>query len=52
MVDDPKRARLNMEHLELALQTAGLGEFQYDVPGDFCIVSERMAAITGGSAGY
>jgi PAS domain S-box-containing protein len=52
MVDDTKRARLNMEHLELALQTAGLGEFQYDVPGDFCIVSERMAAITGGSAGY
>jgi PAS domain S-box-containing protein len=52
MVDDPRRARLNMEHLELALQTAGLGEFQYDVPGDFCIVSDRMAAITGGAAGY
>lgn len=52
MVDDPRRARLNMEHLELALQTAGLGEFQYDVPGDFCIVSDRMAAITGGPAGY
>jgi len=52
MVDDPRRARLEMEHLELALQAAGLGEFQYDVPGDFCIVSERMAAITGGVAGY
>ncbi len=52
MVEDPRRARLEMEHLELALQAAGLGEFQYDVPGDFCIVSERMAAITGGVAGY
>ena len=41
-----------MEHLELALGAAGLGEFQYDVPGDFYIVSERMAAITGGSAGF
>ncbi|MDO8901068.1 MAG: HWE histidine kinase domain-containing protein [Phenylobacterium sp.] len=52
MAADPRRARLTMEHLELALQTAGLGEFQYDVPGDFCIVSERMAAITGGPSGY
>ncbi len=52
MVDDPRRARLKLEHLELALQTAGLGAFQYDVPGDFCIVSERMAAITGGPVGY
>ena len=41
-----------MEHLELALGAAGLGEFQYDVPGDFYIVSERMAAIAGGPAGF
>jgi PAS domain S-box-containing protein len=52
MVADARRARLDIEHLELALQAAGLGEFQYDVPGDFYVISERMAAITGGEAGY
>lgn len=52
MVGTRRRARLAKEHLELALGAAGLGEFQYDVPGDFYIVSERMAAITGGEAGY
>lgn len=52
MVGDGRRARLDMEHLELALQAAGLGEFQYDVPGDFYIISERMAAITGAAPGY
>ncbi|HMO41747.1 MAG TPA: HWE histidine kinase domain-containing protein [Phenylobacterium sp.] len=52
MVGTRPRARLAKEHLELALGAAGLGEFQYDVPGDFYIVTERMAAITGGEAGY
>ncbi|MEW6017560.1 MAG: HWE histidine kinase domain-containing protein [Pseudomonadota bacterium] len=51
MAVDARSARLDIQHLELALQAAGLGEFQYDVPGDFYIVSERMAAITGGRAG-
>ncbi|MFZ5729588.1 MAG: HWE histidine kinase domain-containing protein [Pseudomonadota bacterium] len=52
MPAETRRARLDMEHLELALGAAGLGEFQYDVPGDFYIVSERMAAIAGGPAGF
>ncbi|MBX3483630.1 HWE histidine kinase domain-containing protein [Phenylobacterium sp.] len=37
--------------LELALQAAGLGEFQWNIAGDRLIVSARMAAITGLPAG-
>ena len=46
MVADARRARLDIEHLELALQAAGLGEFQYDVPGDFyvCLLYTSDAA--------
>lgn len=33
--------------LELALQAAGLGEFEWDLGRDVLTVSERMAAITG-----
>jgi len=33
--------------LELALQVAGLGEFEWDMAGGVFVVSERMAAITG-----
>jgi PAS domain S-box-containing protein len=37
--------------LELALQAAGLGEFEWDIERDRLLVSERMAAIVGVSAG-
>lgn len=37
--------------LEMALEAAGLGEFEFDFVHDQFIVSERMAAITGIAAG-
>ncbi|HSV01590.1 MAG TPA: HWE histidine kinase domain-containing protein [Phenylobacterium sp.] len=37
--------------LELALEAAGLGEFEWDIERDRLAVSERMAAITGLAAG-
>lgn len=39
------------ERLGLALQVAGLGEFQWDYDRDVFIVSPRMSAITGIPAG-
>jgi PAS domain S-box-containing protein len=44
---------LNAERprLELALEAAGLGEFEWDMSRGFFVVSERMAAITGLPAG-
>lgn len=39
------------DRLGLALQAAGLGEFEWDFARDVFIVSERMAAITGIPAG-
>lgn len=44
--DRPDRARL-----ELVLQAAGLGEFEWDFARDVFIISERMTAITGVPAG-
>jgi PAS domain-containing protein len=37
--------------LELALQAAGLGEYEWDIERDVFVVSDRMAAITGLQAG-
>ena len=37
--------------LDLALQAAGLGEFEWDIARDVFMVSDRMAAITGVPAG-
>jgi len=37
--------------LELALEAAGLGEFEWDMSRGLLVVSERMAAITGVPAG-
>src|SRR6188508_1988515 len=39
------------ERLELALQVAGLGEFEWDLARDRLVVSPRMASITGIAAG-
>jgi len=37
--------------LELALQAAGLGEYEWDIERDVFVVSDRMAAIIGLTAG-
>ena len=37
--------------LELALQAAGLGEFQWDIDRNALLISERMSTITGLPAG-
>ena len=39
------------ERLELALQIAGLGEFEWDLSRDVLIISDRLSAITGLPAG-
>src|SRR3990167_2678023 len=39
------------DRLGLALQAAGLGEFEWDFARDVFVVSDRMAAITGIPAG-
>jgi PAS domain-containing protein len=36
-----------LRRLELALQAAGLGEFQWDLDTNTLLISARMAAITG-----
>ncbi len=47
---DPARS-LDRDRLELALQAAGLGEFEWDLSRDVLVISPRMAAITGLPAG-
>lgn len=42
---------MDPERLDLALEAAGLGDFQYDMIRDQVLVSKRMAAITGLTAG-
>ncbi|WP_240609471.1 HWE histidine kinase domain-containing protein [Phenylobacterium deserti] len=42
---------MNQERLELALEAAGLGEFEWDLEADVMRISPRMAAITGLPAG-
>lgn len=42
---------LEAKRLELALNAARLGEFEWDIEQDLLRVSERMAAITGLPAG-
>lgn len=37
--------------LELALQAANLGEFEWEAAGNTLVISDRMAAITGAPAG-
>lgn len=39
------------KRLELALQAAGLGEFQWDLGANTLLISDRMASITGFPAG-
>ncbi|MDO9223948.1 MAG: HWE histidine kinase domain-containing protein [Caulobacter sp.] len=46
-IDAERRARLDQRRVELALDAAGLGEFEWDIVGDRVFVSERMKALTG-----
>lgn len=45
------RDNVERPHLELALEAAGLGEFEWDLRRDVIVVSEHMSAIMGIPAG-
>jgi PAS domain S-box-containing protein len=51
MTRSPRDRQSPPSRLELALQAAGLGEFEWDMGRDVFIVSPRMAAILGVPAG-
>jgi PAS domain S-box-containing protein len=46
-VSSPDHSDEHRRRLELALEAAGLGEFEWDVARDVIYVSERMSAIMG-----
>lgn len=46
-IDAERRARLDQRRVELALDAAGLGEFEWDIPQDRVFVSERLKSLTG-----
>ena len=46
-IDAERRARLDQRRVELALDAAGLGEFEWDIARDRMMISDRMRAITG-----
>ncbi len=50
-IDTERRARLDHSRVELALDAAGLGEFEWDTARDRMVISERMRAITGAGSG-
>ena len=47
VIDNQRRARLDHQRVELALDAAGLGEFEWDMGEDTIFVSDRMKALTG-----
>ncbi|MBI5939808.1 MAG: GAF domain-containing protein, partial [Caulobacterales bacterium] len=49
-IDAERRARLDQRRVELALDAAGLGEFEWDIAQDQVFVSERLKALTGVTA--
>ena len=49
-IDAERRARLDQRRVELALDAAGLGEFEWDIAQDRVFVSERLKALTGVTA--
>lgn len=51
MTREPDRRSESDRRLDLALEAAGLGEFEWNFPNDTLRVSERMSAITGIPAG-
>lgn len=46
-IDAEQQARVDQRRVELALDAAGLGEFEWDIREDRVFVSERMKALTG-----
>ena len=46
-IDAQQRARVDHQRVELALEAAGLGEFEWDMGEDRVFVSERMKALVG-----
>lgn len=46
-IDAQTRARLDHQRVELALDAAGLGEFEWDMGQDRVFVSDRMKALVG-----
>jgi PAS domain S-box-containing protein len=44
---DPSQLALEQRRASLALTAARMGEFEWDVPGNRLLVSERMAAVLG-----
>lgn len=47
IIDAERRTRLDQRRVELALDAAGLGEFEWDILQDRVFVSERMKTLTG-----
>ncbi|MFZ5668422.1 MAG: HWE histidine kinase domain-containing protein [Pseudomonadota bacterium] len=45
-----RRARIDQQRVELALDAAGLGEFEWDIATDKVIVSDRMKNLIGVTA--
>ena len=47
VIESQRRARLDHQRVELALDAAGLGEFEWDMSEDRVFVSDRMRALIG-----
>jgi len=45
-----QRAAQYQQRLELALEAAGLGEFEWDIPSDRIVLSERLSKLAGGQS--
>src|SRR5690606_20249825 len=46
-IEAERRAQLDQRRVELALDAAGLGEFEWDMVEDRVFVSDRMKALVG-----
>lgn len=46
-INAERQSRLDQRRVELALDAAGLGEFEWDIAEDRVFVSERLKALTG-----
>ncbi|MES2034301.1 MAG: HWE histidine kinase domain-containing protein [Pseudomonadota bacterium] len=47
IIEAERRSKLDQQRVELALDAAGLGEFEWDIQRDEVFVSERMKALLG-----
>jgi PAS domain S-box-containing protein len=46
-IEAERKARLYQRRVELAMDAAGLGEFEWDITEDRIFISERMKSLTG-----